>query len=154
MRTGSPPAGFRGRAPVRAAASIWFEIWRVVDPGQQNFDFSNKFSRNFIFFRQFLTKIRFSRQIFKRFLFFQAHFWKISIFPGNFLINFDFSMDNFDKFRFPRQIFENFRFFSGNLKKSIFQAKLAIYSCFWAHYSISLQKSPLSNILPVHDKVQ
>jgi len=33
----------------------------------------------------------------------------------------------------------------------IFQAKLAIYS--WANYSISLQKSLLSNILPVHDKI-
>src|SRR6218665_2203394 len=58
--TGSPPAGYRGRAPVGAAASIWFEIWRVVDPGKQNFDFSNKFLRNFDFFRQFLKKFDFS----------------------------------------------------------------------------------------------
>ena len=49
MRTGSPPARSRGRAPVGTAASIWFEIWRVVDPGQKNFDFSGKFSRNFDF---------------------------------------------------------------------------------------------------------
>src|SRR6218665_939901 len=46
-------------------------------------------------------------------------------------------------------------------KKSIFQAnfqnisrqKLAIYNYFWANYFISIQKSPLSNILPVHDKI-
>src|SRR6218665_2328928 len=54
--TGSPPTGYRGRAPVGAAASIWFEIWRVVDPGQQNFDFSNKFLRNFDFFRAISQK--------------------------------------------------------------------------------------------------
>ena len=32
--------------------------------------------------------------------------------------------------------------------------KLAIYSYFWANYSISLQKSPLLNIVPVHDKIK
>src|SRR6218665_337606 len=64
MRTGSPPAGPRGRAPVGAAASIWFEIWMVVDPGQQNFDFSGKL---LFFYRQFHKKIDFSREIFKKF---------------------------------------------------------------------------------------
>src|SRR6218665_99476 len=64
-----------------AAASIWFEIWRVVDPAQTNFDFT--------------------RQNFKKFRFFQANFRKILIFLeisqkkiiflGTFSKNFDFS---------------------------------------------------------------
>src|SRR6218665_1876125 len=45
------------------AASIWFEIWGVVDPSQQNFDFS--------------------RQIFEKFRFIQASFQKVLIFSGN-----------------------------------------------------------------------
>src|SRR6218665_847657 len=36
---------------------------------------------------------------------------------------------------------------------SVYLDKMAIYSYFLANYSISLQKSSLSNILPVHDKV-
>src|SRR6218665_3363880 len=83
------------------AASNWFEIWGVVDPG--------------------LKKIRF----------FHANFRQISIFSGNFTKVSIFS--NLKISRFSRQ-------------------KLAIYSYFWANYYISLQKSPLSNILPVHDK--
>ena len=71
MRTESPPAGSRGRAPVGAAASIWFEIWRVVDPGQNNFDFSGKFSRNFDFSKEIFD---FIRQICNRFRFFEAKF--------------------------------------------------------------------------------
>jgi len=45
--------------------------------------------------------------------------------------------------------------FSGNFTKKFrfFRQKLAIDSYFWANYSISLQKSPLSNILPVHHKI-
>src|SRR6218665_2966939 len=35
------------------AASIWFEIWWVVDPGQKNFDFIGKFQKNCNFFMQF-----------------------------------------------------------------------------------------------------
>jgi|SRR6218665_3439752 len=57
---------------------------------------------------------------------------------------------------FSRQIFRKISTFSGNLKKFIFfTQKLAIYSYFWANYCISLQKSPLSNILPVglYDKM-
>ena len=47
------------------AASIWFEIWGVMDPGKQNFDFfPSKFSRKFNFFRRFH----------KTFRFFQANF--------------------------------------------------------------------------------
>jgi len=65
-----------------AAASIWFEIWEVVDPGKKNqffqanfrkisifftqfdtnFDFTRKISEKFRIFRQFHKKIRFSRQ--------------------------------------------------------------------------------------------
>jgi len=60
------------------------------------------------------------------------------------------------KIDFSRQIFENFDFFSGPFTQKVwfFRQKLVIYSYFWANYSISLQKSPLSNILPVHDKLQ
>src|SRR6218665_445214 len=44
--------------------------------------------------------------------------------------------------------------FFRQLKKIDFPSKkLSIYSYLWANYSISLQKLPLSNILPVHDKI-
>ena len=92
------------------AALIWFEIWRVVDQGQTNFDFSRQISKKFRFFPgKFSKNSDFFRQILKEIRFFQA----IS-----------------QKFRFSRQ-------------------KLLTYSYFWANYSISLHKSPLSNILPV-----
>src|SRR6218665_3201560 len=68
-----------------------------------------------------------------------------------------------EKFRFFRQFHKNsffackftrnFDLFRQFKKNSIFQANLPIYSYFWASYSISLQKSPLSNIHPVHDKI-
>jgi len=61
MRTGSPPAGSRGRALV---ASNWFEIWRVVDPGQKNFDFFQAISQK---------HFDFSMQIFEKFQLFQAN---------------------------------------------------------------------------------
>ena len=61
---------------------------------------------------------------------------------------------------------KNFNFWVNFTKKSVFQtkisewplfpfkqSKLAIYSYFWAYYYISIQKSPLSNILPVHDTI-
>src|SRR6218665_402189 len=87
---------------------------------------------------------------------FQANFREISIFQaisrkililifaGKFLKNVNFS----------GKFFKNFDF-SGNLKQFRFsRQKLLIYSYFWTIFSISLQKSPLSNILisrPVHD---
>jgi len=50
-------------------------------------------------------------------------------------------------------MFKQFRLFQAIYKKIRFsRQKLVIYSCFWANYSIAFQKSPLSNILPVHDK--
>jgi len=50
------------------AASIWFEIWGVVDPGKKYFNyFPGKFSRNFDFFMQYQKKCRL----------FQPNFWKI-----------------------------------------------------------------------------
>src|SRR6218665_2653150 len=88
--------------------------------------FSGKFPRNFDFFRQ-LKKIDFRRETFKKLLFFQENL----IFSGKFLKNFNF-----------------FRQFVK--KKLISRQKFLIYSYFWANYSISLQKSPLLNILPVH----
>src|SRR6218665_2050236 len=78
------------RAP---AASIWFEIWGVLDPDQNSFDFYRKISKKIDFFMQFHKKIRFSRQ------------------------------------------------------------KLVIYSNFCENYTISIQRSLLSNILPVHDNM-
>src|SRR6218665_1605340 len=63
-----------------SAASIWFEIWGVVDPGK---------------------KIRFSRQISRKFGFFQAISQKNSIFSGKFSKSFDFFTVFHKKFRFP-----------------------------------------------------
>jgi len=67
----------------RTAASIWFEIWGVVDPGKQNFDFS--------------------RHISEKFRFFSGNFTKNSIFPGKFVKNFDIYRHIFEKLRFFRQ---------------------------------------------------
>src|SRR6218665_1842664 len=94
------------------AASIWFEIWEeVVDPGQQNFNFS--------------------RQISEKFRFFQTISRKISIFSGKFLKNFNFSgkiVKNFDSF--PAK-FQKILISSGNFKKFPFsRQKLLIYSYF------------------------
>ena len=52
------------------AASIWFEIWGVVDLGQKFFDFSRKFPKSFDFSGNLTQKIRFSRQISEKFRFF------------------------------------------------------------------------------------
>ena len=60
---------------------------------------------------------------------------KISIFPR----------------KFPRKKIIFFRLF--HKKFLLSRQKLAIYSYFWPDYSISLQKSPLSNMLPVHYKI-
>ena len=80
-----------------------------------------------------------------KFILFQANFQEISIFSGNFPQKSSIFSDKFSKY---------FDFFKQFLKKIWFsRQKLLIYSYFWANYSISLQKSPLSNILPVHDKV-
>ena len=78
---------------------------------------------------------------------------KISIFPGKFLRNFDlFQAISKIISIVPGNLSKNF-IFSGNLRKNRFsRQKLLIYSYFWANYFISLQKSPLSNILPVHNK--
>jgi len=96
-----------------------------VNPGQQNFEFPSKFPRNFDFSGNFTKNIDFD---------FAGKFLKNVNFSGKFFKNFDFS-GNLKQFRFSRQ-------------------KLLIYSYFWTIFSISLQKSPLSNILisrPVHD---
>src|SRR6218665_3586871 len=99
---------------------------RVVDPGQQSFDFSRQISEKCRFFRAI------SRQI--------------SIFPDKRLKNFEFFMQILEKFQFFHAIFRK-------ISRQFSRQKLLIYSYFWANYSISLQKSPLSNILPVHDKI-
>src|SRR6218665_1700001 len=45
------------------AASIWFEIWGLVDPVNQISIFPGKFPKNFNFFRQFKTKFDFQAKI-------------------------------------------------------------------------------------------
>ena len=91
---------------MNAAASIWFEIWGVVYPGKQNFDFS--------------------RQISEKFRYFQAISQKISTFPGKFSKNFDFSRQIIKKFRFLQANFRKITIFQAILKEnSIFQAKIA-----------------------------
>jgi len=73
-------------------------------------------------------------------------FRKISIFSGNFTKT---------KSIFPGKFPKKFDF-SGNLRKiSNFQDQIGHLKLgyFLASYSISLQKSPLSNILPIHDKI-
>src|SRR6218665_1215749 len=57
---------------IATAASIWFEIWGVVDPGQKNFDFYRQIFEKFQFFQQILQKnIEFCRQISENFDFFR-----------------------------------------------------------------------------------
>src|SRR6218665_2618037 len=92
-----------------SAASIWFEKWGVVDPGEKISIFSGN-----------LTKIiDFSRQISEKFRFFQV------------------ILQN--KFDFSRQISQKFRFLGNFTKKIPFsRQQLAIYSYFWVNYSISL----------------
>src|SRR6218665_485839 len=102
------------------SASIWFEIWGVVDPDQNNFDFSRQISEKFrlAYTCNFTENIDFSRQIPEKFRFLQA----IS------LKTFEFSRQISEKCRFLRK-FKKFRFF---------RQKLAIYSYLLANYSISL----------------
>ena len=116
-----------------AAGSIWFEIWGVVDPDtKKNQFFQANFRKKIQFFRQFHKKLWFSRQITGK------------CFLGNFRKKIQFSQANFQKVLiFSRN--SNFFWFS--------KQNLPIYSYFWASYSISLQKSPLSNILPAHDNI-
>src|SRR6218665_123699 len=82
-----------------------------------------------------VKKFRFSRKITEKFRFFQAII--------------------FTKNRFFRSNFRKISIFSGNFTKKfrLSKQKLAIYSYFCANYSISLKKSPLSNILPIHHKI-
>src|SRR6218665_587482 len=55
-----------------AAASIWFEISSVVDPGQTNFDFYRQISEKVQFCQAILQKnIEFCRQISENFDFFR-----------------------------------------------------------------------------------
>src|SRR6218665_2754240 len=58
---------------IAAAASIWFEIWWVVDPGKTISISTGKFPKNFNFFRQF----------YKRMSSFAGKFPKILIFSDN-----------------------------------------------------------------------
>src|SRR6218665_2034632 len=53
---------------IATAASIWFEIWGVVDPGKKNFDFYRQISQKFQSFQAILQKnIEFCRQISENF---------------------------------------------------------------------------------------
>src|SRR6218665_1808272 len=105
----------------------------------KKFDFLLNFPKKFRYFEAISEKINISGQIFDFLKKFQVISQKFLIFHGKFPKTFDFLGDFteiFD-FRFARK-------------------KLVIYSYFWPNYCISLQKSPLSNILPVqcvHDKI-
>jgi len=57
------------------------------------------------------------------------------------------------KFDFSRKISENFDFFREFKKNRFSRQNLVIYNYYWTNYYISLQKSTLSNIGPVHDKL-
>src|SRR6218665_3993200 len=72
---------------------------------------------------------------------------KISISTGKFQIFQAILQKNIE---FCRKIFENFDFFQviKTIDLGPTKQKKSIYSYLWANYSISLQKSPLSNILP------
>src|SRR6218665_3872987 len=105
--------------------------------------FKVKFPKNFDILRQFSKISRFSREISEKFRFFQELSQKNQFF-GAHLRRISTFRQFHKKFRFSRQISQKYRFS---------RQQLAICSYFWANYSISLQKSPLSNILPVHDNI-
>src|SRR6218665_919812 len=63
---------------IATTATIWFEIWGIVDPGQKISIPTGKFPKNFNFFRQF----------YKRISSFPGKFPKILIFSGNKKIDF------------------------------------------------------------------
>src|SRR6218665_437186 len=82
---------------------------------------------------------------------------KISHFPAISQNNFDLSRQISEDFDFCQAISSKKLNFPGkNFGMTPFpfiQTKLVIYSYFWPNYSISLQRSLLSNILPVHDQI-
>ena len=75
--------------------------------------------------------------------------------------HFDVSCQISEKFWFGQAISQKMSIFQEKIselpfftqKISFIQTKLANCSYFWANYSIYLQNSPLSNLLPVHDKI-
>src|SRR6218665_1185489 len=69
-----------------STASIWFEIWGVVDPGKKSPIFPSKFPQNFDFSME-------------KFRYFQANLGKISIFSGKLTKNFDFLFFSGKNFR-------------------------------------------------------
>src|SRR6218665_687948 len=72
------------------AASIWFEIWRVVDPGKKNSIFLENF-RKMTIVQAISQKNRFFRANLRTIsIFFSCNFTKDSDFQGKFLKNFDF----------------------------------------------------------------
>src|SRR6218665_3721655 len=64
-----------------AAASIWFEIWEVVDPGKK-INFSKQISEKFRFFSPNFTQISTSPEKFQKNLEFSGNFTKNSIFQA------------------------------------------------------------------------
>src|SRR6218665_2041515 len=58
---------------IATTATIWFEIWGIVDPGQKISIPTGKFPKNFNFFRQFYKRISsFAGKFPKILIFFQA----------------------------------------------------------------------------------
>ena|SRR6218665_2908758 len=78
----------------------------------------------------------------KKIRFLQGNFREMSIFHA-ILKEIIFSGQISEKFRFLQAISQNI---------STFQAKIGHIQQLWENYSISLQKSPFSNILPVNNK--
>src|SRR6218665_623830 len=73
---------------------------------------------------------------------------KISISTGKFPKNLNFFRQFYKRISSFAGKFPKILIFSGNKKIDFPSQKKSIYSYLWANYSISLQKSPLSNILP------
>jgi len=57
---------------IATTASIWFEIWAVVDPGKKISISTGKFPKNFNFWGNFTKEYRVLQANFRKFWFFQA----------------------------------------------------------------------------------
>src|SRR6218665_3281890 len=119
--------------PLTSATSIWFEIWGSWIQVKK-IRFSRQIYEKFQFFQAISQKIRFFQANFREISTFSSNFTKNSIFPGKFSKNSDIS----------RQFFKNFDFPGKTCSFTAISGQISL---------IALQKSPLSNILPIHNKI-